>query len=374
MRASAVRIREMARKEIRQLLRDPRTRAMIFVAPIIQLLLFGYAVNTDVRHIPVFVVDHDHTQPSRALVDVLVASEYFRLAGRSDRSGDADAALDRGSAELTLEIPAGYARAVKSGRGAVVQIMIDGTNSNTATIAQGYAARIVQRVSMDLLAEQSGAPALPPIDLRARAWYNPELESRMYNVPAVIGALLLLMCLLLTALAVVREREIGTLEQLAVTPLRARDFLLGKTLPVLVIAFIDLALISAVAVLWFGVPFRGSALLLLGTSFLFILNGLAIGLLVSTISRTQQEAFMTMFLIFLPLIILSGLLLPIRNMPVVFQWLTLANPLRHFLVIVRTIFLKGEGVSALWPQIAALAALALVLGSAALLRARRVLD
>jgi ABC-2 type transport system permease protein len=368
-----LRIRELARKELRQLLRDPRTRGMIFVSPILQLLLFGYAVTTDVRNVSLFVVDGDRTPASRALVDAFAAGDYFRITGRSDRPADLDRALDRGTAEVGIDIPAGFARDLAAGRGADVQILIDGSNSNTATIALGYAGRIVQRFGVEAAALRTGAAPAPPFELRSRAWYNPELTSRNYNVPAVIGALLMLMCLLLTAMAVVREREVGTLEQLVVTPIRPREFVLGKTLPVLGIALVDLALIATVAVLWFDVPFRGSVLVLLAGSLLFILAGLATGLLVSSISRTQQEAFMVLFLVFLPALILSGLLLPVDNMPRLFQWLTLLNPLRHFLDIVRAVFLKGSGPGLLWPQFLWLTGLSIAIAAAGLLRVRRVM-
>jgi ABC-2 type transport system permease protein len=373
MRDAMLRVREMAVKELRQLLRDPRTRGMIFVAPIIQLLLFGYAVTTDVRHIPVFVVDQDRTVASRALVDAFAAGDDFRIVGRSDRSADLERALDRGTAEIGLEVPPGFARDLAAGRGTRVQLLVDGSNSNTATIAQGRATLVVQRFGVDAMAARTGITPSPPFELRPRAWYNPELTSRNYNVPAVIGALLMLMCLLLTALGVVREREIGTLEQLIVTPIRAREFVLGKTLPVLGIALIDLVLIVVVAVLWFGVPFRGSTLVLLAAALLFIVTGLATGLLISSISRTQQEAFMAMFLVFLPALILSGLLLPVENMPLLFEWITLFNPLRHFLEIVRAVFLKGTGFVGLWAQFAWLSALAMAIAAAGLMRVRRIL-
>lgn len=367
MRDSLLRVREIARKEIRQLLRDPRTRVMIFVSPILQLLLFGYAVTTDVRRLPTFVVDRDATPESRLLTDAFEAGGYFRIIGRSERAADLTAALDGGEAEVALEIPAGFARDVRAGH-ARVQVLLDGSNSNTATIAQGYATRIVQRVSADL-----GNRPPPPLELRARAWYNPGLTSRVYNVPAVIGALLMLMCLLLTAMAIVREREVGTLEQLVVTPIEAPELILGKTLPVLTIALIDLVLISVVSILWFDVPFRGSALALLLGALLFIATGISIGLLLSSVSRTQQEAFMSMFLVFLPVLILSGLLLPVENMPRVFQLITELNPMRHFLVIVRAIFLKGEGLATLWRPYASLAALAVATLGLAVWRTKEIL-
>jgi ABC-2 type transport system permease protein len=200
--------------------------------------------------------------------------------------------------------------------------------------------------------------AFADISVRTRAWFNPELRSRVYNVPAVVGILLLLMCLLLTALAVVREREFGTLDQLMVSPLLPTEFILGKTIPVAVVSLIDLALITGVAVFWFDIPFRGSMAALLPAAVIYIVAGLSFGLIISTISKSQQEAFMTMFLFLLPAIILSGFFYPISSMPIGFQWLTLLNPARHFLEIVRAIFLKGSGITELWPQYLALAAIA----------------
>lgn len=371
IRDRARRVLELARKERRQMFRDPRMKPMIFIAPILQLLLFGYAVNTDVRDAALFVVDRDATRESRSLVDALTANDYFRVAGRSDRSADLIDALDHGSAVAGIEIPATFTSDLKTGRGAHVQILIDGTNSNTATIVQGYSARIIQQWAAHhgpVIADVSGG-----IDLRDRAWFNPALSSRVYNVPAVIGTLIMLMCLLLTSLAVVREREVGTLEQLLVSPLSSAELMLGKTLPVLAVALFDLALISTVALLWFGVPFRGSVLTLLLAAFLYALSGLSIGLFISTVSRTQQEAFMTMFLLFFPLIVLSGFLMPVDTMPRFFRVLTLGNPLRHFIDIVRAIFIKGAGLSTLWPSYAALAGLAAITLSIATRRFHRTL-
>ena len=347
------RLVELIRKEFRQTLRDPRSKRLVFVAPVVQLMLFGYAVNTDVRNAATFVVDYDRTAESRDLVRTLTASGYFRVVGTGDRPAAIVRALDRGDALLALEIPRGFAADLASGRGARVQVLVDGTSSNTALVAQGYATQIIQRFGLE---RGGGAAAVPRgVELRARAWYNPNLVSRVYNVPGVIGTIMMLMGLLLTSLAVVREREIGTLEQLMVSPLSPLELILGKTLPVVVIAFIQMALITTVALLWFRIPFEGSALLLLTAAFFYILSGLGLGLLISTVSATQQEAFMSMFFIFMPLIILSGFMYPVENMPVFFQYVTLLNPLRHFLVVVRGIFLKGAGLDVLWPQIAALA-------------------
>ena len=350
MTLSRERIAVLVQKEFRQVLRDPRMLRVIFVAPVVQLLVFGYAVSTDVRHTPLAVVDHDHSAASRALVQALTASGYFDVV--APHPGGLARALEHGDATLGLEIPVGFARDVSSTRGATVQLLLDGTNSNIATVARGYAESIVRRF---------GAVAVRPaaVDLRTRAWYNPDLDSRNYNVPAVAGVIMMLVCLLLTALAVVREREIGTLEQLMVSPLRPLELVVGKSLPFGVIGLFDVVVVSLVARVWFGVPFTGDPLLLLGASVLYLSSGLGLGLLLSTVSKTQQEAFLASFLFFMPLMLLSGFLFPVRSMPVAFQWLTWVNPIRHYLEIVRGIFLKDAGVMDLWPQLLAL----LVLGA-----------
>lgn len=347
------RIGGLVGKEFRQIFRDPRMARVIFVAPIIQLVVFGYAVSTDIWDTPIAVVDRDGTQESRALVDSFTASGYFRVAVRSDRSSDLVDALDHGDAVLGVEIPAGFGSDLLDGSGARVQLLLDGTNSNTASVAQGYAERIVMRHGLD--ARGVGQP--PGIELRERAWFNADLASRNYNVPAVVGALIFLVCLLLTSLAVVREREIGTLEQLRVSPMTPGELILGKTIPFAVIGLVDLAVVVAIALLWFDVPFRGSYLTLLAASSLYLLSGLGIGLLISTISKTQQEAFMASFLVFMPAILLSGFMFPVSSMPEAFQWLTEANPVRHYIEIVRDTFLKGVGIEVMWPKFAALAAI-----------------
>lgn len=364
------RITAIVRKELRQIFRDPKTKRIVFAAPILQLLLFGYAVTTDVQDVKMYVVDHDRTAESRALQDAFTAGGQFRIAGRSDRPADILRALDAGRAMVGLEIPGGFARDLRAGRGASVQVLVDGTSSNTATVAQGYAARIVQQFGMDRAAAR-GVDVRGGVELRARAWFNPELASRAYNVPAVMGVLLMLMCLLLTALTVVRERELGTLEQLIVSPLTPGELMLGKTIPVAIIGLADMVLISGMAILWFDVPLRGSAFALLLASFLYILASLGLGLLVSTVSKTQQEAFMGMFLLLLPAIILSGFLYPVHTMPAVFQYLSFLNPVRHFLVVVRAIFLRGDGVLELWPQLVVLAAMAAAVLLGATARFRR---
>ena len=237
-------------------------------------------------------------------------------------------------------------------------MLLDGTSSNTATVASGYAGRILQTYAL----AQGGLARTPPLELRERAWFNPALKSRDYNVPAVMGAIMLILSLLLTSLALVREREMGTLEQLMVSPLTPTELIIGKTVPFAIIGMVDLLLITAVALLWFRVPFEGNFLLLLLAGVLYLFSTLGLGLLISTISNTQQEAVMTSFLVIMPLMLLSGFMFPVSSMPVAFQWLTLLNPLRHFLEIVRAIFLKGAGLGALWPQFLAL----LVMGAGVL--------
>ncbi len=368
-RDSIRRIRSLLRKELLQIFRDKRRKRVVLIAPIVQLLLFGYAVTTDVHDVSTVVVDHDGTYQSRSLQDALQAGGYFRVVARYDRPAELADALDAGRATVAIEIPRGFEKNLAAGRGASVQVLVDGTNSNTGTVAQGYIGRIVQQFGLDYARAHGGA--LPAgVDLRPRAWFNPALLSKVYNVPAVVAALTTIMCLLLTALSVVNEREMGTLEQLMVSPLGATEMILGKTIPVALIGFMDLALVVTVALLWFHIPFVGSMTLLVFASLLYILAALGLGLLISTVSKTQQEAFMGMFLVLMPAIILSGFMYPIRSMPVFFQRLTLLNPLRHFMEVVRAIFLKGAGPLDLWPQLTALALFAVGLLSLSIWRFR----
>jgi ABC-2 type transport system permease protein len=359
MRVGILRLRRMVVKELRQLFRDPKTARIIFGAPVVQVLLLGYAVNTDVRNVPMYVVDHDRTTRSREMVDALTASGYFRVQGSSDRDADALLALDGGAAQVGMVIPPRFSADLEAGALPSVQLLFDGTNSNSATVAQGYATKILTRLGVRTLQEKVGPDVQASgVDLRTRAAFNPGLESQAYNVPGVIAVIVLLMCLLLTAMAVVREREMGTLDQLLVSPLTPIQLMLGKTLPVALIAMMQMGLVTAVSLLWFDIPFMGSPITLLVAAGLYILTGLSFGLVLSTVSRTQQEAFLGLFLFFMPAIILSGFLYPVETMPIGFQYLTLLNPLRHFLEVVRAIFLKGSGIAELWPQFLFLAVMA----------------
>lgn len=372
MRERLLRMRELVRKEWRQMFRDSRMKRLIFVSPVVQLIVFGYAVNTDVRFAPLLFVDRDGSAQSRGLADALEASGEFRVKRNDGAPRAAARALDRGDALVVVEIPPWFDRDLGAGRPVEVQVLVDGTHSMSANLARGAAAQIVESyVRGGGVRDTPRARASGGLEIRPQAWYNPDLKSRVYNVPAVAGVLLMLMALLLTSMAVVRERELGTLEQLMVSPLTPGELILGKTLPVAFVAVLQLGLVTAVARLWFAVPFRGSALVLLAGALLYILSGLGIGLLISTVSRTQQEAFMAMFLIFLPAMLLSGFMFPVSSMPVVFQYLTLLNPIRHFLDIVRGVFLRGTGLDVLWPQFLALALTAAALLTLATRRFRK---
>jgi len=361
------RIYRMLVKEFIQVLRDPRMKALIFVMPVIQLIMFGYAVTTDVDHIKTAVCDLDKSPQSRVLIERFTASGYFTVVDSTDRPERLGELLDRSKATIGIQINRGFADDLRSGRQAAIQTIVDGTDSNTGTVAMDYAQRITQAFSKARAAPieltQLAQEQANPIELRSRAWFNPDLKSRYYNVPGVIAVVLLLISLLLTAMAIVREREIGTMEQLMVTPIRPLELILGKTLPFVLISFIDVLVVTFIGVNWFDVPIHGSLWLLLFGAGLYLMSTIGIGLFISTISQTQQQALMSSFFFYLPAVLLSGFMFPISNMPEPAQWITYLNPLRYFLVIIRDIFLKGSGLEILWPQFAALA----VLGTALLL-------
>ena len=361
------RIYRMLVKEFIQVLRDPRMKALIFVMPVIQLIMFGYAVTTDVDHIKTAVCDLDKSPQSRALIERFTASGYFTVVDNTDRPERLGELLDRGKLIMSIQINRGFADDLKSGRQAAIQTIIDGTDSNTGTVAMDYAQRITQEFSRARAAPieltQLAQEQANPIELRSRAWFNPDLKSRYYNVPGVIAVVVLLISLLLTAMVIVREREIGTMDQLMVTPIQPFELILGKTLPFVLISFIDVLVVTFIGINWFNVPIQGSLGLLLFGAGLYLMSTIGIGLFISTISQTQQQALMSSFFFYLPAVLLSGFMFPISNMPEPAQWLTYLNPLRYFLVIIRDIFLKGSGLEILWPQFAALA----VLGTALLL-------
>jgi len=340
------RLRQMVRKEMRQVVRDPKSRPIIFVSPVVQMILLGYAATTDVKDISTMVVDHDQTAESRALIDAYRSTGYFIITETTDRSQDVVAGLAKGEAQMGLTIPPGFAADMQSGRGATVQALFDGSDASQATVAQSYSSQIAGQFG----AKMSGKRMVGGVELRSRAWFNESLESKFFNVPAIMGIQIMMICLILTALGVVREREIGTLDQLLVSPIQPAELMLGKTIPVLLIGLFHLLVYTGLTVFQFGVPMKGSFLALFLAAFVYILAALALGLLISTVSKTQQEAFMLLILVVLPAVMLSGFVSPIESMPKFFQWLTVVNPIRYFLEIVRGVFLKGIGVERLWPQ------------------------
>jgi len=370
-------------KEFLQVRQDKRMIPVIFVAPVIQLTLFGFAVNTDVTRVPTVLVDQDRSAESRELVDRFVRSGYFELVGVEETAQAVEPWLLTSRAQVGLVIAPGYGRDLLSGRNPRVQVLVDGADSSATTVALGYSGAIIAGRAREVMADQArrlaarGGPAAlaGSIELVPRVWYNPDLLSRWYFVPAVLALVLMVMTTMLSAMGVVREREIGTMEQLMVTPIRSWQLLVGKLLPFGVIGFIQVLLISAVAVFGFRVRLAGSFLLLLGLTMIFVLNSLGLGLLVSTVVRNQQQAMMgAVFVFIMPMVYLSGLIFPIENMPEVIQRVTYAIPLRYYAEIIRGIFLRGSGLEVLWPQAVALSVMGLSIMTLAALRFRKRLD
>jgi drug efflux transport system permease protein len=366
-------------KELLELRQDPRLFSIIFIAPVIQLAMLGYAATTDVKDVPLVVVDQDRSPASRQLISRFDASPYFSIAGTVSSLNDVDPWLERGHAWLALSIPAKYHEAIDTGRPVTLQVIADGTDSSSTGIAMGYAASLVNEYNEELgrarlLAAGRTAPPAA-IDARIRVWFNPQLESRYFMIPGIVALLLLVITTNLSSMAVVREKELGTLEQLNVTPISRWQLIVGKLLPYGVIGIIDVILVTAVAVFWFRIPLLGSATLLLVTSCIYLLTTLGLGLFISTISSTQQQAMMTAtFFVMTPMMYLSGFIFPIENMPAVIQPFTYLIPLRYFIVIVRGIFLKGIGLEVLWPQVAALLAWGLAIVGLAVARSRKTLN
>jgi ABC-2 type transport system permease protein len=347
-------------------------RGVLFVAPVIQMMMFGYAVTTDVKHIATAVYDLDNSITTRALVSRFAESGYFDIVERIGSEARVRQLLDRGKVRAVLRMNRGFEDELRAGRTAPLQVLLDGTDSNTVAIVLSYSTRIARDFSQNILLTRHNMPKNAPspvdrVDLRTRAWFNENLESRNFYVPGVIALIVMLVTLMLTSIAVVREKEIGTMEQIMVTPIKPFELILGKTVPFALIGFLDVTLITVVGTFWFEIPIRGNLLWLFLSTALYLMTTLGVGLLISTISQTQQQAMMTTFLFFSPAILLSGFIFPIANMPTVIQWITYLNPLRYFLVIIRGIFLKGIGPSILWPQMLAL----FVLGSFTLWLASR---
>ncbi len=372
------RLLRMLIKEFTQVLRNPRMRAVVFVMPVLQVLIIGYAVNTDVRHVPLAVYDLDRTPASRDLLARFEGSGCFDVVRRIQGEGDIQTVLDAGSAKAVLRINRGFAEDLDGGRSAQAQLLLDGSDSNTASVILGYAARITADFNRTIIEQRFAKTAgmrleAEPVALAWRAWFNPNLDSRNFFVPGVLAMLVAVISIILSSMAIVREREIGTMEQIMVTPIGRLEFILGKTIPFALIGFLDVALITVIAVFWFQVPLLGNPLFLfLGTG-LYLLSTLGVGLFISTVSTTQQQAMMTAFFFMLPAFMLSGFVYPIANMPVVVQWVTYLNPLRHYLVIIRGVFLKGLGMEVLWPQLLALAVLGCIMLALAAGRFRKTM-
>jgi ABC-2 type transport system permease protein len=372
------RILTLLRKEFRSVLRDPRMRLVIFGLPVIQTMIFGYAVTLDVRHVPLAIVDRDNTVASRELVTRFTGSAYFDEVARTFDDDEARALIDSTRAAAVLQIDAGFERRLHAGQPAPVQLIVDGADSNTARYVVNYASIIAatagNATTLDQTLRLAGRTlAVGSVDLQPRAWFNADLESRHFYVPGIISLLVMLISLMLTSMAIVREKEVGTIEQVMVTPIRPVEFILGKSAPFAVIGFIDVVLVTAIALLWFHIPFRGNfALILLGVA-LFLLSTLGIGLFISTVCHTQQQAMMTTFFFFFPAMLFSGFIFPIANMPAFFQWLSLVNPIRYILLIIRGVFLKGVGFEILWPQCAALLVLGIAVMAIAISRFRKTL-
>ena len=373
------RLFSLIRKEFIQIIRDPRTLALTFFMPVIQLFLLGYAATNDVRNVSLAAFDQDKSPASRELLDAYRAADYFRLDYDVNAESELRALIDKGAARAGLIIPPGYGERLASGRAAQVAFVIDGSDPTVAGTALASATLIGQakatRLTLERLALRGQAGAVQPaVEVRTQVWYNPDLVSAYYMIPGMIGMILQFLTVILTATAIVRERERGTIEQLIVTPIRAWELVVGKLTPYVLIAFWDMLEILVAGVLIFHVPINGSLGLLLLLAALFLVTTLGIGLFISTISNTQQEAMLSAMFTMLPTIFLSGFFFPLAAMPKALQWISYAMPLRYFLIIVRGIILKGVGAEALWSEIIALSIFAVVIMGGAALRFRKRLD
>lgn len=379
------RIRVIIRKEFRQVLRDPRSRGMLVMPPIIQLLVFGFVVSLDVEHSKLAWFDRDQTPASRELLAAFRGSTYFTLVATPSTDAGVQDLLDHSKVDIIVSVLPGFARDMERGHTGEVQVLVDGTNSNTASIVGGYASEVIRAFSGTAMKRQvrlkqmarGGLPAntnVPVLDVRPRVWFNEELKSRNYFVPGVVVNIITLVTLMLTSMAIVREKEIGTMEQLMVTPIRPIELIIGKTLPFAMIGLVNMTMVVTLSLIVFHVPFRGHIVTLFGATILFLFTTLGSGLFISTVSNTQQQAMMGTFFFFQPVFMLSGFSFPIRNMPESVQWLTYLNPVRYFLEICRGVFLKGSDARVLWPQMAALAVIGGTILIASAMRFHKRLD
>ena len=363
----------MFRKEFVQMRRDRLTLGIMIGVPILQLLLFGFAIQTDVRHIPTVVLDESRTPESRDLVAAFQNTGNFRIIGHVDGRPALDAAIARGDAQAAIVVPHDYPRDLARGRTATVQVIVDAADPLSSQAALAAAGGLAQARNLAILGAQAGRATLP-VEARVRPRYNPGLRSPVYIVPGLVGVILTITMVLITAMAIVRERERGTLEQLIVTPVTKSELMLGKIAPYVGVGLVQMTAVLGLGRLVFDVPFTGNVLLLYTIALLFIIASLAFGLFVSTLVRTQQQAMQVSFFFVLPNILLSGFMFPRQAMPLVFQWLGALLPLTHFLKVLRGILLKGVGVPALWPEILLLIVFAVGLIGLAVRRFHKTLD
>ena len=369
------RIRHIIIKEFIQVWRDKKLRFFLIGPPLIQLIVYGYVVNFDIKHVATAIFDESRTMESRELIQRFTSTDWFQVNYYLNSRQELLDLIDRGQITMALWIQWDFARQLRQGKTGQVQVIVDATDSNAALIVSRYASTAIGDYAQEQLLARfqcqgvrwAGKPGIP-LSVEARAWFNPNLISRYSMVPGVIAMVVLLISLMLTALSVVREKEIGTLEQILVTPIRSVELMLGKTIPFVLISLGNVILVTLVGVLWFEVPFRGQILVLLLGTIAFLFSSVGLGLLISTIAATQQQAMMAGNLFLTPAVMLSGLIFPIANMPAFFQYLTLFNPLRYFIIVVRGIFLQGAGMDLLWQQMAAMTILGLIMLALAVLR------
>lgn len=373
------RLASLIRKEFLQILRDPRTLALALVMPLVQLFLLGYSATNDVRNVPLAVYNQDRGPEARALLDAYRAANYFSLEYDVSSEQELRDLIDRGQARGGLVIPPDYSSRLQGDGQAEVAFILDGSDPTVAATALSAAQVIGQQHATSVLSDRLGrrgqsSAIRPPIEVRTQVWYNPDLESAYFMIPGVIGMILYAITSILTSTAIVRERERGTIEQLIVTPIRPWELVVGKMLPYVILAFLNTLEVLAIGALWFHVPIRGDLGLILLLSALFLLTSLGIGLLASTIANTQQEAMLTVWMTLLPSIFLSGFFFPLEAMPKVLQWLSYLMPLRYYLVIIRSLLLKGVGAEMLKGDIVALAIFGFAIMAAAAMRFRKRLD
>ena len=379
-----VRIKHLIIKEFIQSFRDKRLLFIIFIAPIIQLVLFGFAITTDIKDVPTIIMDLDRTAESRSFISKIENGGNFQIDYYINDEKEIVSMLDSGKAELAVKIYPGFEKSLKKGNTAAIQVIIDGSNSNTAAMILNHMSQISANYSMSILIERidhfeklSGKKISRSLDFfsnEIRIWYNPSLKSRISNIPGVLAFILLVLTVILTSVSIVKERERGTIEQLIVSPLKPVELILGKTIPFAIIGFIDVLIVISLTFSLFKIPLNGNLPLLFFSLLLYLFNTLGVGLFISTVSKTQQQAMMTSFFFTMPAVMLSGFVFPIENMPKVIQYLTYINPVKYFLVIVNGIFLKGTGFSILWPNMLALGAIGFIILFISVIRFKKRLE